>query len=54
MATTKEYKDFVLDNLSLLNNITFRPMMGEYLLYYNGILFGFEKTGERHMTFSCF
>lgn len=40
MASTKDYKDYVLDNLGLLNSITCRPMMGEYLLYYNGILFG--------------
>ncbi len=40
MATTKDYKDFVLKQLSLLNNITCKSMMGEYLLYYNGILFG--------------
>ena len=40
MATTKEYRDFVLEQLSLLDNITCKSMMGEYLLYYNGILFG--------------
>ncbi len=40
MATTKDYKDFVLEQLSLLNNITCKPMMGEYLLYYKEILFG--------------
>ena len=40
MASTKEYKDFILDNLSLLDGITCKPMMGEYLLYYNGVLFG--------------
>ena len=40
MATTKEYRDFILDSLDLLDNITFRPMMGEYLLYYKGVLFG--------------
>ncbi len=40
MATTKEYKDFVLEQLNLLNNITCKLMMGEYLLYYNNILFG--------------
>ncbi len=40
MATKKEYKDFVLKQLSLLENVTYRPMMGEYLLYYNGTLFG--------------
>ena len=40
MATTKEYKDFILEQLKLLENITCKPMMGEYLLYYNGTLFG--------------
>ena len=40
MATTKDYRDFILEQLNLLNNITCKSMMGEYLLYYNGILFG--------------
>ena len=40
MATTKDYKEYILEELSLLDNITCKPMMGEYLLYYNGILFG--------------
>lgn len=40
MATTKDYKDYVLEQLSLLDNIICRPMMGEYLLYCNNILFG--------------
>ena len=40
MATTKEYKDFILEQLRSLDNITCKPMMGEYLLYYNNILFG--------------
>ena len=39
MATTKDYKDFILDCLNLLDDITCRPMMGEYLLYYSGVLF---------------
>ncbi len=38
--TTKEYKEFVLEQLSNLENIVCKPMMGEYLLYQNGILFG--------------
>ncbi len=38
--TTKEYKDYVLEQLNILDKITYRPMMGEYLLYYNRILFG--------------
>ena len=40
MATTKGYKEYVLDQLSILDDITCKPMMGEYLLYYKGILFG--------------
>ena len=40
MATTKDYRDFILEQLKLLDNITCKSMMGEYLLYYNGILFG--------------
>ena len=40
MATTKEYRDFILEQLNILDNITCKSMMGEYLLYYNGILFG--------------
>ena len=40
MATTKTYKDFILEQLSILDNITCKPMMGEYLLYYNNVLFG--------------
>ena len=40
MATSKDYRDFVLEQLNLLDNITCKAMMGEYLLYYNGVLFG--------------
>ena len=40
MATTKDYRDFIVGQLSLLDNITYKPMMGEYLLYYDGLLFG--------------
>ena len=40
MATRKDYRDYIIDNLSLLGDITYKPMMGEYLLYYKGILFG--------------
>lgn len=40
MATSKNYCNFILEQLSLLDNITYKSMMGEYLLYYNGLLFG--------------
>ena len=40
MASTKEYRDFILEQLSEAPNITCRPMMGEFLLYSNNVLFG--------------
>ena len=40
MEKKKEYKDFILEQLDLLDNINCKAMMGEYLLYYNNILFG--------------
>ena len=40
MATSKDFKDFILEQLDLLHDIICRPMMGEFLLYYNNILFG--------------
>ena len=40
MASTKEYRDFILEQLSEAPNITCQPMMGEYLLYSNNVLFG--------------
>lgn len=40
MATTKEYKEYVLEQLNLLENITYKRMMNEYLLYFNNVLFG--------------
>ena len=36
MASSKKYKDFILEQLNILDNITYKSMMGEYLLYYNG------------------
>ena len=40
MASTKEYRDYILEQLSLVPEITCRPMMGEFLLYADGVLFG--------------
>lgn len=40
MATSKEYKNFILEQLDLLDNVTCKTMMGEFLLYYNNVLFG--------------
>ena len=40
MASTKEFRDYILEQLRELPGITCRPMMGEYLLYLDGVLFG--------------
>ena len=40
MASTKEYLDYILDQLSELDDISSRAMMGEYVLYYRGKVFG--------------
>lgn len=36
MATSKEYMDYILDQLSGVEGITHRKMMGEYILYIHG------------------
>ena len=40
MASSKDYLDFVLEQLSELEGISFRPMMGEYVLYCGGKVVG--------------
>ena len=40
MASTKEYLDFVLEQLSELDEVSSRAMMGEYIHYYRGRVFG--------------
>ena len=40
MASSKEYLEFILEQLSDLDEITSRAMMGEYVLYYRGKVFG--------------
>ncbi len=39
MASSREYKDYIMEQLSELNP-SCRPMMGEYLIYVNGKYFG--------------
>ena len=36
MSSSKDFLDFVLDQLSVLSDITYRAMMGEYIIYYRG------------------
>ena len=40
MASTKEYRDFILEQLSEVPDVTCRSMMGEFLLYSEEVLFG--------------
>ena len=40
MASSKEYLDFILDQLSELDGISWRKMMGEYILYRHGKIVG--------------
>ena len=40
MASSKEYLDFILEQLSELEEITYRSMMGEYIIYYYGKIVG--------------
>ena len=40
MASSKEYLEFVLEQLSLLDDITYKAMMGEYIIYYKGRIAG--------------
>ncbi len=40
MPSSKEYLDFILDQLSRVPDVTYRAMMGEYILYYRGKVIG--------------
>ena len=40
MASSREYLDFVLEQLSELDAVAYRPMMGEYVLYCGGKVIG--------------
>lgn len=40
MASSKDYLTFVLEQLAGLEEITYRPMMGEYIIYYKGRIIG--------------
>ena len=40
MASSREYLDFILEQLSDLDDISYRAMMGEYIIYYRGKVVG--------------
>ena len=40
MASSKDYLNFILEQLSELEEVTYRAMMGEYIIYYRGKVVG--------------
>lgn len=40
MASSKDYLDYILEQLSDLDGVTHRAMMGEYIIYYEGKVIG--------------
>lgn len=40
MASSREYLQFILEQLSDLEEINYRAMMGEYIIYYRGKIVG--------------
>ena len=40
MASSKDYLEYILDQLSGLDDISYRSMMGEYIIYYRGKVVG--------------
>ena len=40
MASSKEFLEYILEQLSELEEITYRAMMGEYIIYYKGRIAG--------------
>lgn len=40
MASSKDYLAFIMDQLSLLDDVSYRAMMSEYIIYYRGKVIG--------------
>ena len=53
MASTKVYLNFVLEQLSGLDEISSRAMMGEFILYYRGKVFGKAGSGSGENDAGC-
>lgn len=49
MVSSQKYLDYVLEQLNGLEEITYRKMMGEYILYYQGKIVG----GYLWWSFTC-
>lgn len=54
MASSRDYLDYVLELLSGVDGLTTRKMMGEYLLYSDGILFGGIYDNRLLIKYPCF
>ncbi len=46
MATSKAYLAFILEQLSLIDGITYRQMMGEYIIYHHGRIAAYLCDGR--------
>ena len=46
MASSREYLAFILDQLSLIDEITHRSMMGEYIIYHHGKITAYLCDGR--------
>ena len=40
MSSSKDYLEYILEQLSDLEDISYRAMMGEYIIYYRGKIIG--------------
>ena len=40
MVSSKEYLDFILEQVSELDNVSYKAMMGEFIIYYKGKIIG--------------
>ena len=49
MASSKEYLQFILEQLSDLEEINYRAMMGEYIIYYRGRIVGGSNGESAHL-----
>ena len=47
MASSKGYLDYILEQLSELNDVAYRAMMGEYIIYYRKDAYGTSNKGVR-------
>ena len=46
MASSKEYLDFILEQVSELDNVSYKAMMGEFIIYYKGKIIGGIHDGR--------